>query len=96
LGACEAVSDAGADPKNGAAAVERPRGFGFLVANASPWAEIRVDGKPQGDTPLKPPLKLPAGRHHAEFSNPDFPEKVQRWFVIKPGQTTRVIVDMEE
>jgi eukaryotic-like serine/threonine-protein kinase len=91
----DAGIDAGGEPTNGSTA-ERPRGYGFLEANASPWANVRVDGKPRGDTPLKPPLKLPAGRHRAEFSNPDFPKKVQRWFLIKPGQTYRLIVDMEE
>jgi len=92
----DAGTDAGGEPKNGAAGVEKPRGYGFLEANASPWAEVRVDGKPRGDTPLKPPLKLPAGTHHALFTNPDFPKPVQRTFVIKPGQTYRLIVDMEE
>jgi serine/threonine-protein kinase len=91
-------ADAGTDAGevNNGAVPDKPRGYGFLEANASPWANIRVDGRPRGDTPLKQPLKLPAGRHHAEFSNPDFPKKVQRWFVIKPGQTHRLIVDMEE
>jgi len=92
-------ADAGIDAgavKNDAAAEEKPRGFGFLEANASPWAEVRVDGKTRGDTPLKPPLKLPAGRHHAVFTNPELGKTVQRTFVIRPGKTTRVIVDMEE
>ena len=96
--AVDAGTDAGV-AENGAPANERPRGFGFLVANASPWAEIRIDGKkPRGELPFLPtsPLKLPAGRHQAVFTNPDFPSSVQRWFVIRPGQTTRLIVDMEE
>jgi len=92
-------ADAGADAgaaENGAAPEEKPRGFGLLEANASPWAYVRIDGKPRGETPLRPPLKLPAGRHHAVFTNTELGRTVQKWFVIRPGKTTRLIVDMEE
>jgi len=90
----DAGVDAGGAGKSGTP-VERPRGFGFLEANASPWAAVRIDGRPRGDTPLKA-LKLPAGRHGAVFTNPELGKTVQRTFVIRAGQTTRLIVDMEE
>lgn len=75
--------------------VSRPRGSGLLVANASPWAEVRIDGKSHGTTPIMD-LKLPAGRHRAIFSNPETGEVVRRSFVVKPGKTTKLIVEMSE
>jgi hypothetical protein len=90
--------DAGIDAgpaRDGALAEEdKPRGFGFLEANASPWAAVKIDGKPRGETPLKG-LKLPAGRHSAVFTNPELSTEERRSFVVRPGQTTRLIVDME-
>jgi eukaryotic-like serine/threonine-protein kinase len=97
----KAAPDAGtqppkADTEDPHATAEKPRGFGFLVANASPWAELRVDGKRVGDTPIKEPLKLAAGKHHAVFTNPELGKTVQRTFSVRPGQTVQLIVDMEE
>jgi serine/threonine protein kinase len=85
--------DAGAG--SGMSAEEKPHGFGFLEANASPWAAVRIDGKQAGETPLKS-LKLPAGRHSAVFTNPELSKEEHRTFVIRAGQTTRLIVDMEK
>jgi hypothetical protein len=89
----DAGIDAGAG--SGTSAEEKPHGFGFLEANASPWAAVRIDGKPRGETPLKS-LKLPAGRHSAVFTNPELSKEEHRTFVVRAGQTTRLIVDMEK
>ena len=47
---------------------------GELSANATPWAEVWLDGKKVGDTPLAA-LKVPLGTHEVVFKNPQFPER---------------------
>jgi hypothetical protein len=47
---------------------------GELNANAVPWAEVWVEGKKVGDTPLAH-LQVPLGTHEVVFKNPQFPER---------------------
>jgi hypothetical protein len=47
---------------------------GELSANATPWAEVFLDGKKVGETPLAA-LKVPLGTHEVVFKNPQFPER---------------------
>ncbi len=79
-----------------AATTNRPkrRAQGLADINASPWAEVRVDGTDRGTTPIIG-LKLPAGRHRAVFSNPELGVSKKRNFVVRAGETTRLIVEME-
>jgi serine/threonine-protein kinase len=57
-GSAEALRDAGA-----------PR-MGTLYVNATPWAQILVDGRAAGETPRE--LALPAGRHRVRVVHPSF------------------------
>ena len=68
--------------------------FGALDANASPWAEVSIDGRP----PLTTPIighKLKVGQHRAIFTNPELEITVKREFTIKTNETTRIVVKME-
>lgn len=47
--------------------------FGTLSVNAVPWAEVAVDGRWIGRTPLAS-LSLSAGSHRLIFRHPDFGE----------------------
>jgi hypothetical protein len=47
---------------------------GELSANATPWAEVWLDGKKVGETPLAG-LRVPLGTHEVVFKNPKFPER---------------------
>ncbi len=47
---------------------------GELSANATPWAEVWLDGKKIGDTPLAG-QHVPLGTHEVVFKNPQFPER---------------------
>jgi hypothetical protein len=47
---------------------------GELSANASPWAEVWMNGKKIGETPVAG-LMVPLGTHEILFKNPDFPER---------------------
>ena len=47
---------------------------GLANLNASPWAEVWMNGKKLGDTPLAN-IQLPLGTHEIVFKNPDFGER---------------------
>jgi hypothetical protein len=65
---------------------------GTLSVNATPWAEVFVNGSPIGQTPVGN-LPMRAGTHELVFRNPKFTEKKQT-VVVRPGQPARVTVDM--
>ena len=65
---------------------------GTLSVNATPWAEVLVDGNPIGQTPVGN-LPMSAGTHELVFRNPKFAEKKQT-VVVRPGQPARVTLDM--
>jgi eukaryotic-like serine/threonine-protein kinase len=66
---------------------------GVLQLQVLPWAEVTVDGKNVGMTPIKP-ITLTAGVHNVRASNPNFPP-VQRSVVVKAGETTRLELDLK-
>ena len=45
---------------------------GYVRVVVNPWADIWIDGKKVGTTPLAKPLELPEGRHHLEVKNEHF------------------------
>jgi PEGA domain-containing protein len=47
---------------------------GELNVNAVPWAEVWMEGKKVGDTPMAG-LRVPLGTHDIVFKNPQFPER---------------------
>lgn len=47
---------------------------GELHANALPWAEVWIDGKKAGETPIAH-LKVPLGTHDIVFKHPQFGER---------------------
>jgi hypothetical protein len=74
------------------ARVSVPIPDGTLSVNATPWAEVMVDGNIIGTTPIGN-LPIKAGSHELIFRNPKFPEKKQT-VVVRPGQPARVTSDM--
>ena len=67
---------------------------GTLSVNATPWAEVSVDGNPIGPTPLGN-IPLKAGSHELVFKNPKFAEKKQT-VMVRPGQPARVTINMAQ
>jgi len=47
---------------------------GELGVNATPWAEVWLDGKKLGDTPLAG-QRVPLGTHEVVFKNPQYPDR---------------------
>jgi serine/threonine-protein kinase len=69
-----------------------PRGTANL--NASPWAEVWVNGKKVGDTPLAN-LQLPLGTHELVFRHPQFGER-RVTTTIRANAPVAVSVDMSK
>jgi hypothetical protein len=47
---------------------------GELNANATPWAEVWMNGNKVGETPIAA-LRVPLGTHEVVFKNPKFPDR---------------------
>jgi hypothetical protein len=60
--------------------------------NAVPWAQVSINGKPVGDTPLGN-LPLPVGEHEITFRHPQLGEQTQK-VIVKSGVLTRVSASM--
>jgi hypothetical protein len=62
--------------------------------NAQPWAEVWIDGKSVGETPIGN-LPLAIGTHQIVFRHPELGEKTVST-VVKVGAPTRVTVDLRK
>lgn len=72
--------------------VEVPNGV--LHVNAVPWAEVFVDGRRVGETPIAN-LAVPIGAHEITLRNPKFPEQ-KRSVVISLAGPSRLGVDLRQ
>ena len=61
---------------------------GRVSVNAVPWAQVSINGKSVGDTPLGN-LPLPVGEHEITFRHPQLGEQSQK-VIVKSGVLTRV------
>jgi hypothetical protein len=61
---------------------------GRVSVNAVPWAQVSINGKLIGETPLGN-LPLPAGEHEVTFRHPQLGEQTQK-VIVKSGALTRV------
>lgn len=62
---------------------------GWVTIDASPWAEVSIDGKAVGRTPLGP-LPISLGEHQVTFQHPAGGGDRQR-VTVKAGDSTRVV-----
>jgi hypothetical protein len=65
---------------------------GILHVNAVPWADVAVDGRPLGQTPLGN-VSLPVGTHELVFTNPDL-GTARRSVTVTADAPVRVSVDL--
>lgn len=65
-----------------------PRGRGRLKVNLMPYAEVSIDGRPRGQTPLDLPLR--AGKHTVALYNPDSAQRRTLEIEIEPGGTASI------
>jgi hypothetical protein len=71
--------------------LELPRGV--INLNASPWAEVWIDGQRVGETPIGN-LSVSIGPHEVVFKHPQFGEKKQA-VSVTIGAPARVSMDMK-
>jgi serine/threonine-protein kinase len=67
---------------------------GTLHINALPWAQVAVDGRAIGETPIAN-LSLPIGSHEVVFRHPELGERRQV-VLVKPGPPVRLGVDLRK
>ena len=70
-----------------------PENPGSLQLGVRPYADVLLDEKPVGTTPLAK-LGLPAGVHTIRLLHPDY-KPFQRKVTIRPGETTKLNVNLE-
>src|SRR5262249_32543877 len=78
------VAPLGATP---ATPVAKAPGRGFLRVNALPWANVAIDGRPYGATPMARPIELKQGSHVVRFEH-DWYQPVERTVEIAEGAAT--------
>lgn len=85
-----ATHDAGVDAgsREGSARVS-------LSINAMPWADVTIDGKPQGTTPLRK-LKLRSGVHRVELSCPPLGRTRALSIELPSKGEARMMVDLQQ
>jgi len=67
---------------------------GAVNINATPWAEVLVDGQRIGETPLGN-VQMTVGSHEVRFRHPQLGEQV-RTVVVTTGAPGRLSVDMKQ
>ena len=72
---------------------EPPAEPATLDVNAKPWAHVRVDGQPRGETPLLG-LSLPPGVHSIELSNEPLGAHRELSVTLRPGEHARRVEDL--
>jgi serine/threonine-protein kinase len=70
-----------------------PRGRGSLRVAVTPWAEVNIDGKAIGVTPLAP-IELPEGAHSVALKNGDLGVVAKRRLVVSPDKETLLKLDL--
>jgi hypothetical protein len=68
-------------------------GRGRLRVAVTPWAEVQLDGRPVGTTPIAP-LELREGAHTIVLKNGDLQANVSRRVVVIPDKETVLRVDL--
>lgn len=61
---------------------------GKVSINASPWAQVWIDGRPLGETPIAN-VSIPLGEHEITFRHPQLGEKRES-VVVRADASTRV------
>jgi hypothetical protein len=67
---------------------------GTIALNATPWAEVWIDGEKVGDTPIGN-YNVPLGTHDVVFRNPDLGEQ-HRTAIVTLKEPTRLSVDLRK
>jgi len=89
------VSDAGVDAGPPAPDPPPTRGRATLTANAAPWAEVTLDGRVIGNTPIRN-QSIRAGRHTVVMRNDSLGAEARASFEVAAGEAVTLIGYLEE
>lgn len=67
----------------------------WLVINAVPWANVKLDGRPLGATPIRK-AATDVGKHVLELQCPPLGRSARVPLQTKAGETVRVLVDLNQ
>jgi serine/threonine-protein kinase len=73
----------------------QPSGPGAITIAATPWCNVSIDGRAIGETPIVNHA-LPSGRHTITCTNPELNVTRTRTAEVRPGETARVRIDLQE
>lgn len=65
---------------------------GYVRLVATPWADVSIDGRPVGQTPMAR-IEVPAGEHVVRFAHPQL-GTTERVASVGPGETATVKVEL--
>ncbi len=83
-------------PSEGRGRAKKAIGTGYVSIDAKPWAEVRVDGKLVGETPIaRYPVEADGKSHEVELRNPETKRTVKRTVKLADGQHTFVRADLK-
>jgi hypothetical protein len=82
-------------PRRAAQPVAAVEGSARLSINAVPWAEVRVDGRMRGTTPVRD-LALAGGSHVVVLSCPPLGAEKQLHVELSAGKRARIVVDLTQ
>jgi eukaryotic-like serine/threonine-protein kinase len=80
--------------QNNSLPVQKNLGYGSLVVDIKPWAQVYIDNEDFGTTPLRAPIKLAEGDYTIKLVHPDYPTSF-RSITIKPGQITNYRANLD-
>jgi hypothetical protein len=66
---------------------------GYVTVHATPWAEVQLDGRSLGTTPIRR-TAIGAGSHVLVFENPPLGRTLRVPIRVEPGANVRVIADL--
>lgn len=68
--------------------------WAFLNINSTPWAHVTLDGRPLDKTTPLMQLKVSAGKHVLELTNPYVAGKKSVEILVRPDETKSIVVDL--
>ncbi len=74
--------------------VAAPAARASLRISASPWAEVRLDRRALGTTPVRR-VSVPAGTHRVHLSCPPLGVEVDHTVTLEPGDDVALFADLE-
>lgn len=66
---------------------------GYVTVHATPWAEVQLDGRSLGTTPIRR-TAITAGSHVLVFENPPLGRTLRVPIRVEPGANVRILADL--